>query len=416
MQGQCMLDATAHFEAVRDRLPGGPEVLQARKTALARAEQNGLPTRRNENWHYTDLARLLKQNQATPVRANAFDAGALSPLQIMFENGVLINEPVSDDCASIESLAGALGRGVRSHEDNASDNDMAAFNFAMAQDGAVITINGTPARALELLTRGDETAHLRHSIKVESGTVTLIENLQTSGYTNFVLDVDVASGARVLLVRVQSAGHHIGLTRVKLNGDGAFRAVTFVTGGNLARHETHIRLLGEGAHAGVHGAILGHGTMHADMTSHLHHETANTDSLTTLHAVLDDAAQGVFQGKVVVARDAQHVDAQQQSRAMMLSERAHMSAKPELEIYADNVACAHGAALGELDADALFFLRSRGIDEAAARHMLISGFLAAPLAHIENEDLRSLVAAHIGEHVPGCKNVGEDISGSLENV
>ena len=88
-----MLDATAHFEAVRDRLPGGPEVLQARKTALARAEQNGLPTRRNENWHYTDLARLLKQNQATPVRANAFDAGALSPLQMMFENGVLINEP-----------------------------------------------------------------------------------------------------------------------------------------------------------------------------------------------------------------------------------------------------------------------------------------------------------------------------------
>ena len=95
----------------------------------------------------------------------------------------------------------------------------------------------------------------------------------------------MASGARVLLVRVQSAGHHVGLTRVSLNGDGAFCAVTFVTGGNLARHETHIRLLGEGARADVHGAILGHGTMHADMTSQLHHETANTDSLTTLHAV-----------------------------------------------------------------------------------------------------------------------------------
>ena len=416
MRGQCMLDATAHFEAVRDHLPGGAEVLQARKKALARAEQNGLPTRRNENWHYTDLARLLKQNRAVPVRADAFDAGALSPLQMMFENGVLINEPASDDCARIESLAGALGRGVRSHEDNASDNDMAAFNFAMTQDGAIMTINGTPARALELVTRGDETAHLRHAIKVESGAVTLIENLQASGYTNSVLDVDVASGARVLLVRVQSAGHHIGLTRVKLNGDGAFCAVTFVTGGNLARHEAHIRLLGEGARADVHGAILGHGTMHADMTSHLHHETANTDSLTTLHAVLDEAAQGVFQGKVVVARDAQHVDAQQQSRAMMLSERAHMSAKPELEIYADDVACAHGAALGELDADALFFLRSRGIDEAAARHMLISGFLTVPLAHIEDEGLRSLVAAHIAEHVPGCKNIGEDISGSLGNV
>lgn len=419
-RGRRMLDATAHFEAVHDRLPGGAEVLQARKTALARAEQSGLPTRRNENWHYTDLARLLKQSDAAPVRADAFDASALAPLQLVFENGALINEPAADDCVSVESLARALGSGTRSHEDNASDNDMAAFNFAMAQDGAVMTINGTPARAVELVTRGHEAAHLRHALKVESGTVTLIENLQADGYTNAVLDVDVAPGARVALVRVQTAGHHIGLTRVNLYGDGAFCAVNFVTGGNLARHETHISLLGEGARADVHGAILGHGTMHADMTSHLHHETANTDSLTTLHAVLDDAAQGVFQGKVVVARDAQHVDAQQQSRAMMLSERAHMSAKPELEIYADDVACAHGAALGELDADALFFLRSRGIDEATARHMLISGFLAAPLAHIENEDLRARVAAHLGAHVPDGghdgANGGEGINAELADV
>ena len=327
-----MLDATAYFEAVHDRLPGGVEVLQARKTALARAEQSGLPTRRNENWHYTDLTRLLKQSDAAPVRADAFDSSALAPLQLVFENGALINEPGADDRVSVESLARALGSGARSHEDNASDNDMAAFNFAMAQDGAVMTINGTPARAVELVTRGHEAAHLRHALNVESGLVMLIENLQADGYTNAVLDVDVAPGARVALVRVQTAGHHIGLTRVNLHGDGAFCAVNFVTGGNLARHETHIRLLGEGARADVHGAILGHGTMHADMTSQLHHETANTDSLTTLHAVLDDAAQGVFQGKVVVARDAQHVDAQQQSRAMMLSERAHMSAKPELEI------------------------------------------------------------------------------------
>ena len=415
-RGRRMLDATAHFEAIHERLPGGAKVLQARKAALARAEQTGLPTRRNENWHYTDLARLLKHNDAVPVRANAFDANALAPLQMVFENGVLINEPAGDDCVSIESLAHALASGARNHEDDASDHDMAAFNLALAQDGAVMTIDGTPARALELVTRGDETAHLRHTIKVERGTVTLIENLQANGYTNSVLDVEVASGARVLLVRVQSAGHHVGLTRVKLNGDGAFCAVTFVTGGNLARHETHIRLLGEGARADVHGAILGHGTMHADMTSQLHHETANTDSLTTLHAVLDDAAQGVFQGKVVVARDAQHVDAQQQSRAMMLSERAHMSAKPELEIYADDVACAHGAALGELDADALFFLRSRGIDEAAARHMLISGFLAAPLAHIENEDLHACVAAHVAAHVPGCENDGEGINAELADA
>ncbi|HCD17395.1 MAG: SufD family Fe-S cluster assembly protein [Rhizobiales bacterium TMED83] len=407
-----MLDAAAHFETVHERLPGGPEVLQARKAALARAEQTGLPTRRHENWHYTDLARLLKQDSAKnpPMAAHcaeAFCAAALDPLQMVFENGVLVGAPVCEQGVTVESFANALSLGTHAHKDDISDHDMAAFNFAMAQDGVVLTINGSPDRALELVTRGDEAAHLRHAVKVESGTVTLIENLQANGYTNAVLDVDVAAGARVFLLRVQTAGDHIGLTRVKLHGDGAFGVVTFVTGGKLARHETQIHLHGTGARADVHGAILGRGTLHADMTSHLHHETANTDSLTTLHAVLDDTAQGVFQGKVVVARDAQHVDAQQQSRAMMLSEHAHMSAKPELEIYADDVACAHGAALGELDGDALFFLRSRGIDEAAARHMLISGFLAAPLAHIENEELRALVAAHVAAHVPGGDGKGE---------
>ena len=111
-QGRRMLDATAHFEAVRDHLPGDGQVLQARKSALARAEQSGLPTRRNENWHYTDLARLLKQSDAAPVRANAFDASALAPLQIVFENGALINAPASDDCVSVDSLAHALGSGA----------------------------------------------------------------------------------------------------------------------------------------------------------------------------------------------------------------------------------------------------------------------------------------------------------------
>ena len=165
-----MLDATAHFEAVRDHLPGDGQVLQARKSALARAEQSGLPTRRNENWHYTDLARLLKQSNAAPVCANAFDASALAPLQIVFENGALINEPASDDCVSVDSLARALDSGSRRHEDEVSDNDMDAFNFAMAQDGVVMTINATPKRPLELVSRGDEVAHLRHTIKVESGT------------------------------------------------------------------------------------------------------------------------------------------------------------------------------------------------------------------------------------------------------
>ncbi|MBL6786360.1 MAG: SufD family Fe-S cluster assembly protein [PS1 clade bacterium] len=402
-----MLDATAHFDALRDRLPGDAEMSGYRAEALAYAEQAGVPTRRHENWHYTDLSRLLKNAATGTHDATGFDASSLDPLTLEFTDGVLASDLTELPAAvHLQSYEQAVASGaympdlVSDAETGSSTDAMTAFNFALAQDGVVMRVIGTPAQPVELLMRGDASAHIRHNVHVTEGALTLIENAQAGGYTNAVMDIDVAAGAHVSLIRLQTAGDHIGLTRVNLAEGASFCAVTFVLGGRLARHETRVRLQGEAAEADVHGAMFGHGSMHIDMTSQALHETANTNSLTTLHAVLDDASQGVFQGKVVVDRDAQHVDAQQQSRAMMLSERAQMSAKPELEIYADDVACAHGAALGELDADALFFLRSRGIDEASARHLLISGFLAAPLAHIKNQNLRALVRRHLGTHVP----------------
>jgi Fe-S cluster assembly protein SufD len=154
-----------------------------------------------------------------------------------------------------------------------------------------------------------------------------------------------------------------------------------------------------GAHAELHSAVLGRGDNHADFTYVIDHQAAETSSNTTAYNVLDAASRGVFQGKVIVRKDSQHVDAQMQTRAMMLSEGAEMDAKPELEIYADDVVCAHGSAIGELDKDALFFLRARGLDEASAIYLLVAGFIEQVLSHIDDEvmadSLRALVAQKI---------------------
>ena len=154
-----------------------------------------------------------------------------------------------------------------------------------------------------------------------------------------------------------------------------------------------------GAHAELHSAVLGRGDNHADFTYVIDHQAAETSSNTTAYNVLDAASRGVFQGKVIVRKDAQHVDAQMQTRAMMLSEGAEMDAKPALEIYADDVVCAPGSAIGELDKDALFFLRARGLDEASAIYLLVAGFIEQVLSHIDDEvmadSLRALVAQKI---------------------
>jgi Fe-S cluster assembly protein SufD len=143
------------------------------------------------------------------------------------------------------------------------------------------------------------------------------------------------------------------------------------------------------------GLVFAHDAMHVDLTSVIDHRVADTNSQTLVRTILQDEARAVFQGKIIVERDAQRVDAQQKSDALMLSRNAEMNSKPELEIYADDVACAHGSTIGELDADALFFLRSRGIDQKVAQQMLIEGFLSVALNEISSANLRDFVQDYL---------------------
>ena len=381
-----MLDAQSHFEQIRDTLPGDG---QARAATLAAAEAVGLPTRRLESWHYTDLARLLKSGEATGVRT--VDFAGVKALEAHFENGLLHGEPQA------EGLSVAPFSNTIAHTEAPSpDTVMASYNHALAQNGLTAEVSGTLAQPLVIRTSGTQPVHLAHKISLAAGAkAVLVDDHMATGYANVVFDIHLGEGAELTLLRSQQAGHQVGLSRVTLEQDARYKSVAMISGGTLARHEAHVTLKAAQAHAELHSAVLGHGlskaATHADFTYVIEHQAADTSSNTSAYNVLDGNARGVFQGKIIVRPDAQRVDAQMQTRAMMLSEGAEMDAKPELEIYADDVVCAHGSAIGELDRDALFFLRSRGLDEATARQLLVAAFLEQVTTHIDDEGLSKIM-------------------------
>jgi Fe-S cluster assembly protein SufD len=201
----------------------------------------------------------------------------------------------------------------------------------------------------------------------------------------------VGEGAHLDHDLMQAAGDraaHVATTLVRIGKDATYDGFAFTLGAELSRAEVHAVLEGPGGDCRVDGAYLGRGGQHIDNTTLIEHASPHGRSRQVFKGVLDERARGVFQGKIVVRRGAQKTDGHQLSRALLLSEAAEIDAKPELEIYADDVKCSHGATAGEIDAEALFYLRSRGIDEDAARGLLVRAFLAEAIEAIPVEPVR----------------------------
>ena len=379
-----MLNAQAYFDRMSGHLPGDAAT---RASALAAAEKLGLPTRRQEAWHYTDLTRLL--GMTADDRIDALDFSAINPLMAMFDDGELIDAPSAKGLTMQAFEVASVG-----------DDAMRNYNAALAQGGLNAVIDAELARPLLITTSGINAMHLHHKIKLADGAkAVLVDNHMSAAYTNVRFDIALGESAELTFIRSQQAGHQVNASQVELARGAQFKSIALVSGGALARYEAQIKVRAEGAHAELHSAVLGRDKNHADFTYEIDHQAANTSSHTTAYNVLDDAACGVFQGKVIVRQDAQHVDAQMQTRAMMLSDEAEMDAKPELEIYADDVVCAHGSAIGELDRDALFFLRARGLDEASARHLLVAGFFEQVLAHIDDTALADVLRGLLAQKI-----------------
>jgi Fe-S cluster assembly protein SufD len=408
-------------------LPGANEawVDGLRQTARAFLGADGFPTRRVEAWKYTSLNELKKTDFIPAGKADDIDVTALpvtapvidGAFKIVLANGV-VRSDLSDDLSalpdgvSIEPLNTVLAKDAASLKNRLGGlvaggaSFIPALNTAYMEHGAVIRFRaqaGSDAR-IQLFSVGAAGAravafHPRLMVIADKGAKgTLVEThvgLPGQPYlTNPVSEVYVESGAELghyIIVGEDGDAAHLGQTAVSAGEGSAYRSFTLSLGGHLVRREITVRLEEEGADVQVDGAYALTAAQHSDISSEVLHLVPDTHSSQVIKGVLGGKSHGVFQGRIHVARGAQRTDGRQLHKALLLNRGPEVDSKPELEIYADDVQCAHGAATGEMDHDHLFYLMSRGIDEHTARAMLVEGFLDDVIFNIADDAVQGMI-------------------------
>jgi Fe-S cluster assembly protein SufD len=404
----------------------GPAWLKPiREAAIARFKELGFPTTRDEDWKYTSLDPIASRNFAPADGPAAVSAISLVELlarsfadadcaRIVFVDGSYT--PQLSSLAAlpagvrVESLAQAAQRGDAVLQARLvcqaryQENSLAVLNTAFAADGALVTIaHGCRAeKPIQLIfTASGGTspiaAHPRNVIVCEAGSeAQIVESYSGVGagnyFTNAVTELSVGPGAIVDHYRLQREsdnGFHIGQLEVELGRDAHLTAHAITLGGALVRNDVHVVLNGEGSHCSLNGLYLLDGKQHVDNHTEIEHTRPRASSLELYKGILSGAAHGVFNGKIVVHKDAQKTDARQTNKNLLLSENAVVNTKPQLEIYADDVKCSHGSTIGQLDRDALFYLRSRGIGAADAQSLLSYAFASDVVNRIKIQSLRA---------------------------
>ncbi len=389
-----------------------------REDALKRVHTMGLPSRRDEYWKYTRPDTLaaadvtpaaLFENDETPM----FDE--IDRLKVVFVDGVF-DADASDDLAgenlTIERLVDVAKADIHWAKDlygalelagqTPVERPLAAYNTAMATDGVVIRVTGAVSRPVNLIHKHLDTtsdAILHHVVKVEEGaSFTLLENGPAAARFNSVLEVDIADKAAFNHVRTQGRDHERRVAThlfTRLGEESAFKSFTLTANGVLTRNECVIELTGDNAIAHVAGACVGEGDFHHDDTVFITHDAVDCESRQVFKKVLRNGATGVFQGKILVKPDAQKTDGYQISQSLLLDEDSQFLAKPELEIYADDVACSHGSTTGAIDEEGLFYLRARGVPKDIATDLMTLAFLAEAVEEIEDEALADEILARL---------------------
>jgi Fe-S cluster assembly protein SufD len=377
-----------------------------RAGALLRWQATGWPDRRAEQWRFTRLSSVEKMDLRPAEMAAKQPAAVAASLPdnaviLSFSNGVL-------DMAGLAALPGGVTASLLSDNDAAlaalaelvpAAHPISNLSLAAMTTGLHLDIAGTVEVPIILVFTGDDngvSAHPVISVRLADGASAVMAEWHQSsvGLSAPLMGIIVGDKARLDYAKVQqesSASAHLAATGLKLGEGSVFEGFQISAGGQLARLETHIVLSGENADCTLSAIYLGRDKQHHDITTNMNHAKGHCLSNQIIRGVLDDSARGVFQGKVHVAPDAQKTDGQQMSRALLLSRKAEADAKPELEIYADDVLCAHGATVGELDDTQLFYLTSRGIDRKTARSMLIAAFLDDAIDSITHPALADML-------------------------
>jgi Fe-S cluster assembly protein SufD len=432
---QHYLDLAERFQA--ERAAGTPAWLRAlRQEGIAQLARQGFPSSKLEDWKYTNVAPIA--GHAFTLVRTVHEAGVEAAVarlslpgtgpRLVFVDGWFVRELSRLDGApeglTVRSLREALtkdGEGLEAvvgQRARAEASAFTALNAALLEEGAVVrvapgTVCAEPVQLL-FLARGDNhVAMASPRVVVQAGEnseLTLVETYAGAApgvsFTNAVTEVVLGEGARFTHLKLQAEAEtafHIGALHVAQGRDSRFASHVVALGGALARNEVHALFTAQGGEATLNGLYVGHGTQHLDHWTNLDHAQPRCTSRELYKGVLDDKARGTFHGKVMVRPDAQQTDSRQSNRNLLLSEAAMADARPQLEILADDVKCAHGATVGRLDEQALFYLRARGIPRAEAESLLTHAFAKEVVGAVPLATLRDQVEELLARKLPGTK-------------
>ena len=417
----------ADFKAFEDGIGADAPawVQRTRREALARFEELGLPTARrgNEKWKYTSVVPIARATFEYPFGQDP-DGIAIRNLRrtapwsgdwctLVFVDGryseTLSTGATHSNGTRVANLAeafatdGDLARDHLAQYAAVGEDGFTALNTAFVKDGAFIYVPDgerleTPLHLLFVSTNGDRPTVSHPRTLVVAGRdakLTVIESyvsLSGSHFTNAVTEIVVGDGAAVDHYRLLAEGaqaFHVGNTRVHQGRDSTFSSVAFARGSALARNDFLALLDAPGSYCTLNGLYMTSGTQHIDNYINIDHAKPHTTSRLYYKGILGGKSRAIFGGTVLVRKDAQKADAQQTDKNLLLSDEAEVDSKPSLLIYADDVKCGHGAAAGNIDADTLFYMRSRGLDLDTASRLLIHGFASEIIEAVQVQPLRA---------------------------
>ena len=431
-QGQDLY--SAHFKSIQGALSQEPSWLRSLRSAgMECFSSHGFPSLADEAWRFTSLRELaqtpfeLAGNLNSELGANDLSGlqfASLNCRRLVFLNGSY--QPELSDILEVPGLTVSNLKSAVVHSSEAvktnlgryadqQENPFVSLNTALSQDGFFINLDsGTrleePIHIVHLTSDSSTPicTHVRNLVMVGDGCeVDLVECYlgvgQNITFTNPVTEICVGNNSQVNHYRIQNESpnaFHVGVNDVQQGRDSHYRGLVIDLGGKLVRNNLRCVLSGEGGLAGIDGLYLLRDHQHVDNYTTLEHAVPHCDSRELFKGILDDRASGVFRGRIIVHKDAQKTDSKQTSSNLLLTDRARVNTKPQLEIYADDVKCTHGATIGQLDANALFYLRSRGIPLQAAKGILIFAFASELFGRVKVESLGQQLSRYLAAWLP----------------
>jgi Fe-S cluster assembly protein SufD len=395
---------------------------QQRKSALTQFEAVGLPGVRDEDWRYTNL-RALKSNDYALSSASSLSielANTTNP-RLVFVDGHLDQAASTGLSGSVTSLKDSLGI-VEAHFSSTlpkKPHGFTALNTAYAHDGYVVHLKSGQVLegVLEVVfvsQSADAVSHTRNLIIADANTQCAIveRHVGTHGtvyLNNVITEIVAGDNAHVDHYKIQQESNdafHMGGVFINQAKGAHVKSHNIALSGLVTRNDIHSNLLGQGAHVEMNGLVIGQGRQHIDNHTEVNHAVPNCTSDEYYKTVLDDHSRSVFRGRIIVAKDAQLTNADQQNNNLLLSKDAEADCKPQLEIYADDVKCSHGATVGQLDPVSLFYLKSRGIDAESANALLTFAFANEVIERINVDSVRQELTQIIaGELLSGLEEL-----------